>query len=216
MNILSSIKSYFFPPKKSIFEIPLEIPERYNYLQGYSPNKPINFGRKTTWCAVKCDDSELVAQAIFNGQYKPCDWVEGMIRAYDVQGTFVLPPINGWVLIHGIEIPQPNNKDLFKLTEDFINKLSLQFGEAQYFGSYRVSDFYCWAKSQNGQLTRLYMVGDAEEQLILGKPTPVEKNLDFGDDEVLLVAENWSVNPSTIESLTGVATSGFYGSLRSQ
>ena len=214
--MLNAIKNYFFPPKKSIFETPLEIPKRYNYLKAYSPNKPINFGGKTTWCAVKCDDSESVAQAIFNGQYKSCDWIEGTIRAYDIQGTFVLPVINGWVLIHGMEIPQPNNSDLFKLTEDFINKLSAQFGEVQYFGSHRVVDFYCWAKSQNGQLIRLYLVGDAEEQAVKGKPTSIEKNLEFGEEEVLLVAENWSVNPSTIESLKDIATSGFYGSLRSR
>ena len=190
----------------------MEIPKRYQHLQSHAPDKPIGFGYKTVWYAVKCYDNELVAEALFDEEYKSCDWVEGTIRAYTRQGIFVLPVIKGWVLVHGLALPQPDQYVYFQTTENFLNKLSARFGEAQFFASHRVVGLYCWARSRDGYLSRLYMMMEGEETMT-GMPSTIEENLGYGEEEVLKVAEAWSINPSNLASFTNLAASGFYGSL---
>ena len=213
-------------------EKPFKIPERYKHLGSRNPDKPINFGIKTIWCAVKSDNHLIIADFLKFDKTKTCNWIEGTIRAYE-WGVFIMPAINNWVIIHGWGLPIPNTQNDMRNSDKFLNSLSKEFGEAQMFGNHRVSSSAFWMKSEKGELKRIYIVGDGTGGMI-GEPTEIERKWNLidcsspkiddkeyrdnhlypGEDEVIEVAGNWSVNPMEIESIENVGKEGIYGRIK--
>ena len=208
-----------------------KIPKRFQYLENRNPDRPINFGYKTNWAAVKSDDHRAIADFLDFDKSKECDWVEGTIRAYNGD-TFILPSINSWVLLHGIE-PYPYKIDNLNYSDTFLNRLSNHFGEAQMFGSHRVVSAAYWMLSIGGEIKRLYFVADGEGGEI-GEPTKIEQQWNLIDwnspqintdeyhentlypdeEEVLIVAENWSINPMKIEEIENIESKGIHGRIK--
>jgi len=216
------IKKIFTPkPKK----------EWGDELRGRDSSKPINFGHKWIWVAVKTEDTKSILDILNLKNIEKTDWVEGTIKAY--KGfVFVLPPIRGWILISGWGLPIPDHEQGVERTKRLLNQLSLNFEEAQLFCALRTVDAAAWMRSIKGITERLYSIGDGDA-FIEGIPTKVEKQWDLlsmndlqnGNDEtyekkiwpnvnhVLEVAENWSINPMKLEKENGIGTFGYTGQL---
>ena len=146
----------------------------------------------------------------------------------------MLPSVDGWVLILTSQGPETIAEFVPPLTF-----LSEHFGEAQFFASYRVTDVYGWGRAERGEVERLVLTADGESEQF-GNPTRTEDDLlddqqdsdedaddaeeatdDWDSDEwhwlideqfVLQLAEEWSVNPSTLTETFGIPqASGYWG-----
>lgn len=208
---------------KSLWEQELEMKD---------PTKPINFGYKWVWVAVKTENTERLLEVLKLDGVKQANWVEGTLQACNGD-VFVLPPIEGWILISGLGLPNPSSKDGVVASKLLIDKLSEAFNEAQLFGNHRVSGTAFWMKSVNGQTVRLYCIADGNNY-IEGELTDVEKKWDLIDtnspeaqneeywdkmvypdaEHVLEVAKNWSINPMELEGKENVGAFGYIGRFR--
>jgi len=187
-----------------------------------NPDTPVGFGYKIMWIAVKTDNKALVAQTMGLKKTKPSNWKNGIDKAY-MDAIFITPPIDNWILVVGMGLPTGDSKESIDQVSDLLNKLSTQFGEAQFFCTHRVVEYHCWIKSTNGQIDRIYSyLGESGENIeIKGEPTDIEKNYklidtfseegqkdDYFDQEdliypdeqlVMTIAGNWSIDPTLLD-----------------
>ena len=185
-----------------------------------NPDKPIDFGYKTVWIAVKTDNKERIAEILELKNIQSSNWKSGIESAYN-NGIFITPLIGQWTLAVGIKLSNGELKDINKL-EKTLNKLSSEFGEAQSFGTHRVVEYHHWIKSINGKITRTYSyIGESGENIkVFGELTEPEnglnlintfskeaeaenywerEDLDYADEELVMkIAENWSINPTKL------------------
>ncbi len=61
-----------------------------------TPDKPVNFGYKNSWLAVRASDSKGVIESLAIDNLQLANWHTGFVAAYNGQ-AFVSPPVNGWV-----------------------------------------------------------------------------------------------------------------------
>jgi len=174
------------------------------------PDKPRPFGYKTSWICVKCDSSEQVIDKLGLKNAARANWEVGISQTRD--RVFVSPPLDGYVLAVGYDtfgfMPSVD-KEL-----ETLKAVAAKFDEVQCFSSYRVSDFYAWAKFVKGELVRGYGFagGDGMVYLNEGELTPEEENLgfdsfikrdeddwesaEFPDEEnVIEIADAWGIDP---------------------
>jgi hypothetical protein len=192
-----------------------------------NPDAPVGFGYKIMWIAVKTDNQKLVAQTIGLKTTKPSNWKNGIDKAYG-DAIFIAPAIDNWTLIVGMGLPSGDSKDSIDQVSDLLNRLSKQFGEAQFFCTHRVVEYHCWIKSINGEIDRIYSyLGERGENIVIkGQPTAIEKkynlidtfseeakNDDYLDREdivipdeqlVMTIAGNWSIDPTLLERRTDI------------
>jgi hypothetical protein len=139
---------------------------------------------------------------------RPCSWAEGIRRAYDLQGVFATPALDGWTLAVG-SLPEAGGIAL----EEILLNLSRAFGEACYFGTHRVVEYQAWARARAGTLERAFAyLGERGEFLVnLGARTADELELKSGianlddalDEEVVLsLATRWTLDPRQLEDRT--------------
>ncbi len=182
-------------------------------------DNPINFGYKTSWLAIKTNQTEKVAEILKLENCRPCNWKYGIEYAY-TNSIFIAPPVNGWTLV-----VTNFNLTTYKNYNEILNLvklLSTKFDAVQYFANHRNIDYYIWIKANNGSLNRIGSINSTEGQSISlkGNPTEIEishnlinNNIDSDDywDEIMSlvdeefimeVAENWSINPTKIDSYT--------------
>lgn len=139
-----------------------------------TPDTPLSFGYKIQWYAIRTEDKAEVAEAFQLDQPQPANWQTGLTVSF--QGYyFISPPLSGWTLAVNAFMPDLGAAGADNPLET-IKRLSSRFGEACYFGSHRVVDYYAWAKAVNGELIRAYSyVGESDEVLVdEGAPTPEE------------------------------------------
>lgn len=219
---LSKLFSQSTPPPKSLWEQELEKRD---------PAKPVNFGYKCVWIAVKTEDTDSLLNALEVTHVQKANWVEGMLRNFST-GIFVLPPIDGWILAVGSDLPVPQ-APVLEQARIFLDRLSARFGEAQLFGNHRGTGSAFWMKSVQGKTERLYSIGDGVT-IIEGQPTAIEQqwalldtNSEDAADEaywdrsvypdvehVLEVAQAWSINPMQLETHENVGAFGYLGHLK--
>lgn len=166
-----------------------------------TPDTPLSFGYKIQWYAIRTADTAEVAEAFQLDQPQPANWQTGLTAAF--QGYyFISPPLAGWTLAVNAFMPDLGAAGADNPLET-IKRLSSRFGEACYFGSHRVVDYYAWAKAVNGELIRAYSyVGESDEVLVdEGAPTAEERDngLIFAgaDDEYEYVDEYDDNNDDT-------------------
>ena len=188
---------------------------------------PVGFGYKIMWIAVKTDSQELVAQTVGLKKTKPSNWKNGIDKAYE-DAIFITPAIDNWTLIVGMGLPTGDSKESIDQVSDLLNRLSKQFGEAQFFCTHRVVEYHCWIKSTNGKIDRIYSyLGESGENIVIkGQPTEIEKkynlidtfseeaeNNDYFDKEdlvfpdeqlVMTIAGNWSIDPTLLDKRTDI------------
>ncbi len=186
-------------------------------------DQPVSFGYKCMWFAIKSVHIEELIKTLNLTNIRPCNWNIGREKAYE-NAVFITPPINGWTLAFGRGLPYGDSKEGIEFVKSILQKLSKEYGEAQFFCTHRVTEYHCWIKAIDGNTERVYSyLGEAGENILIeGEATDFEKNLhlvntfsveakeknyferediNLPDEEIIMkVAENWSIDPSTIES----------------
>jgi hypothetical protein len=200
-----------------------------------SSDAPVDFGYKWYWYIVKSHETEKIAEVINLQNIIVQFWKEGIDAARNGY-VFITPAVNGWSFIVGNlptigEYLDINARELPQLKK-FLELLSSHFGEAQFFFTFRTSELHGWAKAVNGKMERIYVFAfDAGTLAIEGEPTAFEKEFRLAntlagdklfDEElfepreefVMSVAENWSINPSTLSKRTDAGNkTGLLGEL---
>ena len=194
------------------------------------PDKPIGFGYKNKWIAVKSSSKEEVAKFLNLRKVKESNWENGIKYGYE-KGIFISPEINEWILVLGIDVSDLETEE----TKDFLKRASKEFGECQIFLTHRVVEYHFWGLARNGEIKRLYSyVGESGENMIInGEPTEIERNFNLVDsfsdeskedeyweredieipdeETVMKIAENWSVNPTKIGEYQNIGGVGLIG-----
>ena len=192
------------------------------------PDQPISFGYKCMWFAIKSAHTEELVKILNLIDIRPCNWQMGIEKAYE-NSVFITPPINDWTIACGRGLPHGDTKEGIEKVKDILKHLSKEYGEAQFFCTHRVVELHCWIRAVEGNIQRVYSyLGESGENIkIEGDATEFEKTLHLVDtfsveareenyferDDVTLpdeeivmrVAENWSINPSTLESRMDVS-----------
>lgn len=202
---------------------------------------PSAFGYKTGWFAFKTEDQDALFSQLRLTEVKRSTWRDGLLvtSANPAKGTpvFVCPPFSGWSLVV-VGFNLDSDSDSFRT---MLCEMSDRFVEAQYFLSYRVSDVYVWQKASHGVLERAFSIAGGtvtqnhgattSEELALGFPdisrlspndlNELEENNMFDrwlygtEEDPLLVASIWSVNPSEIgTSVQAPSVTGYLAQLR--
>jgi len=184
-----------------------------------NPDLPVPFGAKMAWLALETRDTEAVATALGLREARAATWAEGIDAAYH-SSVFVTPPLADWTLAVGTALFPPERAEAF--VKPLLERLSRQFGDAQYFCTHRVVELHLWARALKGRLARGYgWLG--EKGLTLwdeGGQTKEERALGFGSfdgrspaveqarntnsilpDEggVMQLASLWSIDPTTLD-----------------
>lgn len=186
-------------------------------------DQPISFGYKCMWFAIKSTHAEELITILNLSNIRPCNWQMGIEKAYE-NAVFLTPPIDGWTIACGRGLPYGDTKEGIEFVKNILQKLSWEYGEAQFFCTHRVTEYHCWIKAVAGNIQRVYSyLGESGENIMIeGEPTDFEKGLHLvdtfsedskeknyferddvtlPDEEILMkVAENWSINPSNLES----------------
>ncbi|GLY05291.1 hypothetical protein Acsp01_56700 [Actinoplanes sp. NBRC 101535] len=174
-----------------------------------------DFGMKRTWLAVRDSTVDQVAAAIGLTAARPADWDEGVAAADDDQ-VFVSPSISGWIFVVNAARGFDGSS---------VASLSARLGtEVQYFGNHRVVAYAEWALAVDGHLVRHVLCSeDSEIADETGAPTPVELALGFSpatpgarfadEDDVMLVAAAWSLDPNTLSVTVSSPGPGLLGPL---
>lgn len=194
------------------------------------PDKPIGFGYKNKWIAVKSCNKEEVAKFLNLKKVKESNWEDGIKYGYE-KGIFITPEINGWILVLGIDISDLDMNE----TRELLETVSTKFDECQIFLTQRTIEYHFWGLAKKGKIERLYsfFIESEESLLNVGEPTAVEKKYRFinslskkvnnyehyeGEDVkfpneqiVMEIAENWSINPTKIKEYKNLEGIGLIG-----
>ncbi len=209
--------------------------ENKHKIKNDSSEPPESFGYKCLWIAVKTNQQQRIADIIELQNRQSSSWSSGIDWAYkNYSFVYLSPTINKWSFIVGWGIPSSSEEKSLEKLKTILGKLSSEFEEAQYFGSYRVTGYAAWIKYKNGELKRMYSSSDGRI-IEFGTPTNVEEkynlindeeakkdenyydrdDLDYADEEIVLeVAESWSINPIDIEERTDTKGLGIIGILK--
>lgn len=189
------------------------------------PDQPSSFGYKISWIAVRTEDAASVAATLDLSSLRPATWHEGITLAYEYESPFVFltPPIDGWTCAVGHHVDARwVEKRFTPLNEEFICKLSQQFGVACFFSSHRVSSTYVWMRSDAGTLTRSFGYSDSEYLFDIGTPTPEERRLGLDawseahwpdEDDVINIAAAWSIDPIALDDRKEPRSKGILGEI---
>jgi hypothetical protein len=184
-----------------------------------TPDMPVPFGPKMAWIAVDTTDSHALAGALDLRDCVEASWAAGIASAQ--QGAvFVTPPLADWTLAAGTILFPPDRTDAF--VKPLLERLSQQFGEAQYFATQGDFRLCIWARGRRGRLVRGYgWLGQralalwdqgaltAQERKLgfhfstgLGDPTGITDGPLRTPDEscVMQLASLWSIDPSTLNA----------------
>ncbi|MFM7858676.1 MAG: hypothetical protein ACKO96_43845, partial [Flammeovirgaceae bacterium] len=192
-----------------------------------TPDKPFSFGYKCIWLTVTAKNPKEVADFINLKNQHPTNWTQGIDGAY-ADKIFVSPSVDSLIFVVGLSLPGLDTEDNIKAATKLLNDLSSKFGYADYFVTHRVVELHGWMKSINGQTKRAYSyLGESGENLIVaGEPTEIEKQFDLVDtfsqaakqtsyfekegliipneELVMKIADNWGINPTTLDQRTDV------------
>lgn len=176
------------------------------------------FHAPNRWLAVRSGNPLLVQAALGLHNPTPCSWEEGLSAAHD-RKLFISPPIRGWVLVMGSNLPEPN-EDVDRCFR-FVLDLSRKLGQVQFFGVNRAVNHHAWVQAEQGVIVRAYAwagrtvwnqggltraeldlglkcfgYGEGEERIDFGRPDPAVMNT----ERVCLLAARWSLDPTTVDA----------------
>ena len=199
-------------------------------------DRPVPFGYKIAWYAVRTTDVRAVAKAVGLRRERPASWAEGIEAAHESE-TFVTPPVNGWVFVVSSTLAERISEQ--KPWTQLI-ALSSPFGEAQAFCSHRVVDLHVWAKALKGHLVRAYgYLGESGETIFdTGDQSAEERALGFrffdersseanddaywgrsdlsypDEDSVMAIARRWSLAPVDLDESFAEPMLGLLGNMK--
>lgn len=200
----------FFYKKAPIDKTP---PYKNNNNYGYY-DTPWNFGYNNNWIAVKTKDKEKLAGLLRCEYYTEALWIQ-YINSRAKGATFISPPVGDWTFVLGHAVGEGSTDKQIGIVENLLNRLSKEFGEAQYYSNRSALNQYCWIKSSKGEKARTYAYNGQQRKVIksLGDLTPIELNLNLKDpqnsnliksdkdpilpneDVLFKIAHHWSIAP---------------------
>jgi hypothetical protein len=195
-----------------------------SFLFGSEPDKPVPFGYKTAWLAIRSEKPREVAEAVGLVKIRDSAWSEGL-QAADRGNAFVSPPVHGWVLVVSTSLPDAGDGKSTDKCMPLLSRLGKRFSDVQYFATHQVVEYHAWARVKNGIVVRqfAYLGERGEVRWDNGPPTPEEVRLGFkfnadkgpypDEEDVLHLAEAWSVNPMKLDTLGLPASLGLAGRL---
>lgn len=179
--------------------------------------RPLLCGQLCRWLAIRSRNLAAVQTALGLHNPVPCSWTEGVVQAGD-RRLFLSPPVNGWILVIGPRLPDPADDvdGCFR----FLQRLSHELGEVQFFNINRVVGHHAWARFDQGRAFRGYAwAGEtlwnqgprtwAERKLAMkcfdyfeGAPdSPFEalEQARTNAERVMPLAAIWSIDPTSID-----------------
>lgn len=186
----------------------------------WRPERPVwqpIFDAPFRWMAIRGADVNLIQSALRLRNPRPCSWEEGLHRALEHK-LFITPPLNGWTLVMGSDLPDPaeDPDEVFHL----VRELSSLLGEVHFFSMNRLFSHHSWVLAEGGSIRRGYCWA-GQTVWNQGVPTRAELSLnmttyDYGrgperglfsyadplgatTDKVTALAARWSVDPTTVD-----------------
>ena len=178
---------------------------------------PTGSRQPATWLAIRSRDPARVLAAFALNDPEPCSWNEGFNCESKL---FIAPAIRGWVLVVGAGVPDPA-EDVDACFR-FLQKLSRQFGQVQWFHADPLLRHHAWARMEGGRVLRAYAWAGmtlwnqgprcaAEMELRLAcfdygddppaSPWGIADVLSSNVEKVPRLAARWSLGPAELESL---------------
>jgi hypothetical protein len=177
----------------------------------------VGFGGKQAWLAVRAGDgAELdagrVVAALGLRDLGTVSWRDGIDLAHLTDDRVaVTPPLPGardtaWILAAGRRLMLPGTSvDVVELSAELHT-------EVQFFATHRVTELHRWQRAADGELIRAFgYVGQTGEVTSWhGDPDAAEREAGLpgvlepettvlvGENDVLKVADAWSIDPSTL------------------
>ena len=183
------------------------------------------------WVAIRSANPQAVQAALGLHNPTPCSWTDGMARVSD-RKLFISPPVNGWILVVGSLLADPS--DDVDACFRFLQRLSRQLGEVQFFSVNRAVGHHAWARFEGGRAVRGYAWA-GETLWNQGRKTWAERKLGlrcydycegdarshFGQldrsrsnaEKILLLASILSLDPSSIDDSALTDAVGIAGEL---
>ena len=192
--------------------------------------RPVSFGYKMAWLAVRSDSPEDVAAGLGVEARVSSSWDRGVETVYSADSmterpVFVTPSLDGWVLaVSPVYFEEASDADPERLSRFVSTAAELLGAEVQLFVTHRVVEGHAWARADESGLKRAYYyLGEVGECLLdQGPKTSVEDGLGcFGLDPaepadestVMEVARAWSIDPTGIEDRYAQLEAGILGTI---
>lgn len=204
-----------------------------------TPDKPMGFGYKCMWIAIRADEPERVAEALGLEDIQPANWRTGLGSAYAYykKVVFVTPSVEGWVLVVGTALPDCGDSERPDKCTPVLEELGRRYESVFFFGNHRVVGFYAWARVDKEKVSRAYAYL-GEQGITLwdkGEKTKEERELDFNyfayeppegageeywerkdlrypdEEDVIRMAEAWSINPLQFDNMNLAKSVGLVG-----
>jgi hypothetical protein len=197
------------------------------------PDLPVPFGPRIAWLALGTTDTKAAATALELREARAATWANGIAGAYR-SSVFITPPLADWTLAVGAVLFPPDRAEAF--VKPLLERLSRQFGEAQYFCTHQDIELHVWARARKGRLVRGY--GWLGQQCLTlwdeGGPTKEERDLGFqfrregppaaeqapdekvtlpSEEAVMQLASLWSIDPTTLDGQFKEPQRGLLGSV---
>jgi hypothetical protein len=174
------------------------------------------FDAPTRWLAVRGQNPQAVQSALAVHNARACSWSDALAAPFEPR-LFISPPVQGWILIIGCDLPDPADDvdECFK----FLTGLSRKVGEVQFFSRNRAVGHHGWARLEHGKIVRAYAwagetvwnqgaMTDAERDLKLRCLTYTESSdvlglaerevLALNTERVVRLAAAWSLDPTAV------------------
>lgn len=199
-----------------------------------TPDLPHGFGCGMAWLAVRSRNTQAILDVLGLHETTQCNWNSGIGAVYDRrlgEHVFVTPPVRGWSFVVGLALPHPVGSGFIDKCTPLLVDLGGRFTEVHYYFTCPAIDYYAWARVRDGRLTRAFAVTDEGIVWNKGRTTKEERALglklfelrgvegrkgDAGgelilhptEDHVLRLAQSWSVDPTTLDTVSGETSVG--------
>lgn len=194
------------------------LPAKKDFLQRDRRLQPALFHPPARWLAIKSANPRAVQAALGLHNPMPCSWEEGLSATHE-QRLFISPPVRGWILVMGPNLPDPG-EDVDKCYR-FVMDLSRKLGHVQFFSVNRAVNHHAWVLAEAGAIHRAYAwagrtlwnqgrktraefdlglkcfdYGEGEDRVEFGRVDPTVANT----ERLPLLAARWSVDPTSIDA----------------
>ncbi|MGB1053019.1 MAG: hypothetical protein ACPG4V_04475 [Limisphaerales bacterium] len=195
-----------------------------------SPITLAALGQPRRWMAIRANHPEAIRRALGLVNPETCHWKEGLQRAAE-RHLFVSPPIRGWVLVFGRDVPVPfDDIDGFYAR---MRDIGLALGEVQYFCMDPVHQSHAWMRLVGDKVVRAYAWADqtlwqegpfsaaeaclgmvcydyAEDQPMFASHE-IDPILDHNLSQIHGLAARWSLDPMSVRPSDLAAECGWSG-----
>jgi len=176
---------------------------------------PLPFGPGVAWLALDTKDTTAVVAALGLRAAQVAPWAEGIPAAHQ-SSVFVTPPVGDWTLVVSATLFPPHDRTS-EFVKSFLERLSQQFRDAQYFCTQKATGLHIWGRARKGRLIRGYgWLGKesitlwnegalTREERVLGLKLPGGQGsaenqvLPPEEGDVLQLANYWSIDPNTLD-----------------